>query len=154
MQTVEAFFDGEEDIAAFWAIDTDQHAVLIAQADADDAAASCWIAIVVEIVDDLFFQCVFICWIHDAVFVAALEVDVDVVGADLNGAGLFPVNFCGVVAVFVLLHDGVAELFHDRNVEAAVFTDQRWNVFANDEAVVRNDENGPVFVEIVQEFAR
>ena len=55
MQTVVAFLDGEEDIAALRAIDTQEHTVFVAQADADDTFAGAVIAIIVEVADDLLF---------------------------------------------------------------------------------------------------
>ena len=99
----------------------------------------------------MFFKGILVSWVYNAVFVAALEVDVDIVGTDLYSAGLFPVNVAGAVAVFVLFHHGVTELFHDRNVQTTVFTNQWWHFFPNDEAVVTDNENGPVFIKEVQE---
>ena len=69
----------------------------------------------------------------------------------MYSAGLFPVNVAGAVTVFVLFHHGVTELFHDRNVQTTVFTNQWWHFFPNDEAVVTDNENGPVFIKEVQE---
>lgn len=55
VETVEAFFNGEEDIAALWAINTNENAILVTQADTYDTTTSCRVTIVVQIVDDLFF---------------------------------------------------------------------------------------------------
>lgn len=153
VEAVEAFFNGEEDITALWTINTQENAILVAQADAYNATTSGWVTVVVQIVDDLFFKRILVSWIYNTVFVAALKVDVDVVRTNLDSTGLFPVNVAGRVAVFVLNHNGVAQFFHNRNVEAAVFANHWRNFFANDEAVVTHDENGPVFFEVMEETA-
>ena len=116
VETVDAFFEPVEDIAAFWAAGTENHCIFIAHSHNDNAFAVQ--AIAVKGVDDLAFEFILICWINNTSWVFALEVDVDMTTAGSNSAGLFPVDFFDFVAVFVFLENGETKFFHNCNVAA------------------------------------
>ena len=65
-------------------------------------------------------------------FVAALEVDIDVVGLAGDGTGLGPVDFSKLVAHFIEFHIGVAQFVHDTDIDAAHIADVIWQMLGAD----------------------
>ena len=80
---------------------------------------------VVQSLKELLFQCVLICRVHDPVHVPALQIDIDVIAADLHSLCVFPVDFIDRVAVRIFFQCSVSELRHDSHIQAPVFTDIR-----------------------------
>lgn len=55
----------------------------------------------IHIRHDAFFQFVFIFWCHNAVWVAAFEVDADGIAALRHSDSFAPVDFMGIVAICI-----------------------------------------------------
>ena len=99
VDTVEAFFVEVDDIAGVVPVKAEVSCFFLTYCQGNDTLAVP--AVAVKIVDNLSFEFVLVSWVYDTMWVASLEVDVDVDTTLCNCGGLFPVDFAKAVAVFV-----------------------------------------------------
>ena len=106
VQTIEAFVQEIDHIAAFRSVHAEDFGVFVAQGQADGPFAH--VFVMVEGSDQFFFYSVFVLRLDDALRIAALEVDVDMAAAGGYCAGMLPIDLLEVVAVLILLERGEA----------------------------------------------
>ena len=109
--------------------------------------------IIVQIIDDLAFEFILIGRIYNTFWIAAFEVDVDINATLGNSCGLTPVDLTQVITVFIFLHNGVAELFHNFDINTKWIA--KWNcrfilICANQTMVGCNNDI-PTFIKQVHE---
>ena len=88
--------------AAFLTIETQYLRFFIAHSNRYDALAL-FIAVAVQITDDLRFQVIFVTWLDNTVWIAAFEIDMDMVAAIGNGSCLAVIDLPQLTAVFIFL---------------------------------------------------
>ena len=135
MNAVGPFCQPVNQVAAFWAIHAQERCVFIAQ-DNGNQPLAVFVTVIIQIADDLLFQRIFVSWLDNTVFIAALEVNPDVIAAGSNSAGVGPVNLLSQIAIFVFKETGVAQVIHQFSIDAERIAKGRKFFLLNQQAVV------------------
>ena len=151
MDTVESFFVEVNNIANIMSIQPKVSGFLLTNCQSNNTFAIP--TIIVQIIDDLAFEFVLICWIYNAFWVTTFEVDVNIDAALSNCCSLTPVDLTQVITVFIFLHNSIAQLFHNLNIHTKWVTNRNcWLFFFRaDETMVGSNDDIPTFIEQVHE---
>ena len=154
MDTVESFLVKVNNIANIMSVQPKMSGFLLTNCQSNNTLAIP--TIIVQIIDDLTFEFVLICWIYNTFWVTTFKVDVDIDTTLSNCCGLTPVNLTQVITVFIFLHNGVAQLFHNLNIHTKWVTNRNsWLFFFRaDEAMVGSNDDIPTFIEQVHEATK
>ena len=98
----------EANIASCWTAIAHDQSILIANRQVDAALAAVWMLVAVQIGHDLFFQLIFVFWLHNTMDLSALQVDKNIIALGLDGPCLAPIDLLGVIALMILDHNSIA----------------------------------------------
>ena len=139
---------------------TKEDSVSVAESNGYDTMTGFFGAQAVEVGHNLFFEFITIRRINNtinhsaiwqSVFVATLEIQIQVTFTLHNSFSLSPINAIRI-ALFVLSSNKVTHLFHERS-NNTIKVDQEWNFMSRcNLSMVREDENSPTFIEEMKEF--
>lgn len=150
------FLKLEEDIAAVWTAHADGFHFFSGHSKGNNAFFwMLWIAIAVEVADDLLYKLIVIFWFYNTFWVAALEVDIDVGGTMVDSTGLGPVNHVHTFNAWHWNGYSVAEFFHNACIDTTKFANP-WVFVASgawNSCVVRGNANNGVFIEVIENGA-
>ena len=137
MKPVKAFIDRKDNIPAFCSPKSQNNAVLISHGNSHHTLSGCLIPVRIEIRNDLFLQIILVLRLYNSVFISSLQVDINIIASYLNRSGLFPVDLIYRISVFILLSHGVSKFFHHAQIQAAILTQDRRNIFSHKKSMIR-----------------
>ena len=85
-------------------------------------------------------------WLYNAVFISALDIDINMIAADSDRLRFFPINFIEIFAVLIFFNCSKAQFLHDTYIDPCLITDHRRDMLWTHCGMVRNDKYCPAFI--------